>query len=64
MTRHILEDSEVVDYADHHSGTVSIVAGTSTRTRSASSSSATSRIAGTRDSSEGVDGVRGRRGQA
>jgi stage V sporulation protein R len=27
MTRHILEDSEVVDYADHHSGTVSMSRG-------------------------------------
>jgi stage V sporulation protein R len=27
MTRHILEDSEVVDYADHHSGTVSMSLG-------------------------------------
>jgi stage V sporulation protein R len=27
MTRHILEDSEVIDYADHHSGTVSMSRG-------------------------------------
>ena len=42
---------EIIDYADHHSGTVHMPPATSTRTRSASSCSATSRTAGTRASS-------------
>ena len=42
---------EVIDYADHHSGTMATRPGGSTRTSSASSSAATSRSAGTRASS-------------
>ena len=49
MTRQGLEPAEVIDYADHHSGTMATLARRgSTRTSWASSCSATSRTAGTR----------------
>jgi len=47
MTGRLLTDAEVIDYADHHSGTVSMQPGRLTPTRSAWSSFATSRTAGT-----------------
>ena len=52
MTRRALKDDEIIDYADHHSGTMAHAArARSTRTSSASSCSGTSRSAGTRASS-------------
>ncbi len=52
MTEKALDASEIIDYADHHSGVAGDRArASSTRTSSASSSTATSRTAGTRGSS-------------
>ena len=51
MTKHFVDAAEIIDYADHHCGTVHMPPGISIRTRSASSCSATSKTAGTRASS-------------